>query len=169
MLKLLTDFSAPLSVTAWFSINDRVMGGVSQSALRHDPRGHAVFSGTVSFENHGGFASVRSPPAEFSASGASAYVLDLCGDGKRYKLSLRTDDGFDGINYQCRLEPPPELWSCCRLAVADFVPSFRGRPVSDAPPLDPARVRQIGLVIADHQAGPFALSLRSISAEIAPR
>jgi len=37
--------------------------------------------------------------------------------------------------------------------------------VPGAPPLDPARVRQIGLMIADRQAGPFALAVRSIRAE----
>jgi hypothetical protein len=37
--------------------------------------------------------------------------------------------------------------------------------VPGAPPLDPARVRQIGLMIADGQAVPFALALRSIHVE----
>ena len=35
---------------------------------------------------------------------------------------------------------------------------------TDAPPLDPARVRQVGLLIADRQAGPFALAIRSFAA-----
>jgi hypothetical protein len=47
------------------------------------------------------------------------------------------------------------------------LPSWRGRPVPDAPPLDTARLRQIGLMIADRQEGPFALALRSIAVEIA--
>jgi hypothetical protein len=33
------------------------------------------------------------------------------------------------------------------------------------PPLDPARVRQIGLLIADRQTGAFALALRSLRVE----
>jgi hypothetical protein len=35
--------------------------------------------------------------------------------------------------------------------------------VAGVPPLDPARVRQMGLMIADRQAGPFALAIRSIA------
>jgi NADH dehydrogenase [ubiquinone] 1 alpha subcomplex assembly factor 1 len=34
--------------------------------------------------------------------------------------------------------------------------------VPDAPALDPARIRQVGLMIAGRQAGPFALDMRRI-------
>ncbi len=56
---LLIDFADPSTVALWNPINDGVMGGVSSSQMRHDPAGHAVFTGRVSFENNGGFASVR--------------------------------------------------------------------------------------------------------------
>jgi len=35
----------------------------------------------------------------------------------------------------------------------------------DSPAAGPARVRQVGLMIADRQVGTFALEVRSISAE----
>ncbi|HYN61623.1 MAG TPA: CIA30 family protein [Rubrivivax sp.] len=47
---VLFDFSDPVSVNDWAAIDDRVMGGVSRSRLRHDPAGHAVFEGLVSLE-----------------------------------------------------------------------------------------------------------------------
>lgn len=167
MTSLLFDFSDPLAATLWNPINDGVMGGVSQSQLRYDPAGHAVFAGEVSFENNGGFASVRCQPMDIGRRDVTAYLLDVCGDGKRYKLNLRTDNSFDGINYQVQFQPPAGIWATCRLASADFLPSWRGRPVPNAPPLDSVRVRQIGLMIADRQEGPFALAIRSIAAEIA--
>ena len=55
----LFDFSDPRSVEAWRAIDDRVMGGVSRSRLRHERAGHAVFEGEVSLALNGGFASVR--------------------------------------------------------------------------------------------------------------
>ncbi len=167
MTSLLFDFSDPEAATLWNPINDGVMGGISQSQLRYDPAGHAVFAGQVSFENNGGFASVRCQPTDIGRRDVTAYLLDVCGDGKRYKLNLRTDNSFDGINYQAQFHPPAGIWATCRLASADFVPSWRGRPVPNAPPLDSVRVRQIGLMIADRQEGPFALAIRSIAAEIA--
>ncbi|MHB1374078.1 MAG: CIA30 family protein, partial [Thauera sp.] len=47
-------FDRPEAVHAWSAIDDRVMGGVSRSALRFDPAGHAVFNGQVSPDNNGG-------------------------------------------------------------------------------------------------------------------
>ena len=163
----LIDFSDPQELACWSAINDTVMGGRSRGQMHFDPAGHAVFSGTVSFENDGGFASVRRQPGNLGAAGASGYVLDICGDGKRYKLSTRTDDGFDGINYQCGFHPPAGIWTACRLACSQFLPTWRGRVLLDQPALDPTRVRQVGLLIADRQEGSFSLAIRTIGFDIA--
>lgn len=167
MISVLFDFSGPRPVGLWHPINDGVMGGISRSLLRHDPAGHAVFAGHVSFENKGGFASVRCQPDDLGRQDVIAYLLEVRGDGKRYKLNLRTDNGFDGVNYQLGFLPPAGIWTTCRLASADFLPSWRGRPVPNAPPLDTNRVRQIGLMIADRQAGPFEFAVQSIATESA--
>jgi len=162
---MLFDFSNPREIARWSPINDAVMGGRSQSRLEFDPAGHARFTGTVSFANNGGFASVRCQPGQLGRSGIVAYQLEVLGDGKCYKFNLRTDDRFDGVNYQCRFQPPASVWTSCRLASADFSPTWRGRPVAAAPRLDPARVRQMGFMIADRQEGPFSLAIRRISVE----
>jgi hypothetical protein len=159
------DFTAADSVTGWAPIDDRVMGGISHSHLRHDPAGHAVFEGLVSFERNGGFASVRVQATDLAGEGVTAYLLAVRADGKRYRLNLRLDHGFDGINYQASFLPPVDDWAQLRLPLADFQPTFRGRTLADAPPLDPARVRQVGLMIADRQGGRFSLALRSIGVE----
>lgn len=93
--KSLFRFDAPESVLEWQPINDGVMGGVSSSRLRHDPRGFAVFEGMVSLENRGGFASVRSQVRAPANVDATSYLMEVFSDGKRYKFNLRTDDAFD--------------------------------------------------------------------------
>jgi len=160
------DFSHASVVSGWSAIDDSVMGGVSASRLRHAPEGHAVFEGTVSLERNGGFASVRSRPQALGVGSAAHYIIEVRGDGKRYRLNLRTDDAFDGVNYQAAFDAPAsDGWTTVTLPVERFVPSFRGRPVPSAPPLDPARVRQAGLMIADRQSGPFALAVRTLRSE----
>ncbi len=158
----LFDFSVPRAAEAWRAIDDRVMGGVSRSRLRHDRAGHAVFEGTVSLERNGGFASVRSSPGERGLPGARSCLVEVRGKLKQFKLSLLTDDGFDSLNYQAGFALAGTDWQTLRLPLADFRASFRGREVTDAPPLDPARIRQVGLMIAARQAGPFALDIRRI-------
>jgi len=158
-------FDTVAAVEGWHAIDDRVMGGVSSSGMRWDPAGFGVFTGVVSLQNNGGFASVRLATQALAALEVSAYRLKVCGDGKRYKLNLRTDGAFDGVNYQAEFAPPAGRWCQIQLPLDAFAPSFRGRPVPDAPPLDPARVCQVGLMIAAWQAGPFRLAIASLSLE----
>lgn len=158
-------FDTAASVADFSSIDDRVMGGRSTSRLRHDPAGHAVFEGEVSLADGGGFASVRSRPLPLGDEQAVTCRIEVLGDGKRYKLSLRTDDRFDGMTYQATFEPAAGEWTVLRLPLASFVPTWRGRPVESVAALRPEGLRQLGLVIADRQAGTFALALRSIALE----
>lgn len=163
LCKVLFDFTAPCAADAWRAIDDRVMGGVSRSTLRHDPAGHAVFEGSVSLERNGGFASVRSSPGERGLPGAEACQIEVRGGNKPFKLSLLTDDGFDSLHYQAGFTPAGSGWQTQQLPLAGFRASFRGREVLGAPALDPARIRQVGLVIAAGQAGPFELQIRRIA------
>ena len=162
--RLLVALDTPASVLAWSAVDDAVMGGLSTSQLLFAAAGHADFTGSVSLANNGGFASVRTAPDDYSAPGARTFRLAVRGDGRRYKLNLRTDDAYDGPSYQAVFSPPAGEWSEIVLAIADFTASHRGRPV-DAPPLDPARIRRVGLMIADRQTGSFRLSIRWLRAE----
>ena len=163
MLIELFDFSDPRAADAWRAIDDRVMGGISHSTLRHDPAGHAVFEGTVSLAQNGGFASVRSSPGDRGQVGAEACLIEVRGEAKQFKLSLLTDDGFDSLNYQASFAPEGTDWQTLQLPLAKFRASFRGRDVTNAPALEPARIRQVGLMIAARQAGPFELHIRRFS------
>jgi hypothetical protein len=162
---VLFDFIHPTAVAAWAPVDDRVMGGVSRSRMRPDPAGHAVFEGCVSLEQGGGFASVRCAPGARGRPGARACVLEVRGAGSLFKLNLRTDDGFDGPTWQARFAPTGGAWQTLRLPLADFRATFRGRELPGSPALDPARIRQVGLMIADRQSGPFALDVRHIALE----
>jgi hypothetical protein len=161
-LLLLFDFSDPNAVNEWAPIDDRVMGGISRSRLRQGAADHAVFEGEVSLERNGGFASVRSRPGPRGKPGADACLMAVRGAGKQFKLSLLTDDGFDSLNYQCSFTPSGNDWQTVLLPLAAFRASFRGRDVPAAPALDPACIRQVGLMIAARQAGPFNLDIRWI-------
>lgn len=158
------DFADPSAVLTWAPIDDRVMGGVSRSRLRHDAAGFAVFEGEVSLERNGGFASVRSTPGTRGKPGATAVVIEVRGGGgKQFKLTLLADDGFDSVNYQSNFTPDADDWQTLRLPLSGFRATFRGRDIGGAAPLDSSRIRQVGLMVAGRQAGPFALDVRRIS------
>ena len=162
--RLLIDFSDRAEPPRWIAVNDGVMGGVSQGGLRADSGCTATFQGTVSLENSGGFASVRTGPRDFDLAGWSAIRVRVKGDGKRYRFRIRTDDAFDGIAYQQDFTTTAGEWTEHDFRFADFQPSFRGRPVPDAGPLRPDKIRQLGFLIADGQEGPFELRVQWIHA-----
>lgn len=137
------------------------MGGVSSSRLRHDLAGHATFEGNVSLERNGGFASIRSTPADRGKPGAQTCFIEARTAGKRFKLNLLTNDAFDSISYQASFAPSAD-WQMLRIPLSTFRATFRGRELLGATALEPARIRQVGLMIAERQDGPFALEVRRI-------
>lgn len=162
--KVLFDFPAATNSPAWQVVNDDVMGGVSQSQFQIRTNGGAVFSGVVSLENNGGFASVRSSPVRGSLRGVGTFVLRVRGDGRRYKFTVRTEAGFDAPIYQLAFPTKRGEWEEHRLAFKEFVPTFRGRVLTDVPPLNPERIASVGFLISDQQAGPFRLEIGRITA-----
>jgi monofunctional biosynthetic peptidoglycan transglycosylase len=166
--RMLFDFQASTTSSAWQIVNDDVMGGVSTSRFQILTNGGAVFSGVVSLENNGGFASVRSSPVRHDLTGCGCFVIRLRGDGRRYKFTARTETGFDAPLYQCAFETKRGEWEEHRLAFKDFVPTFRGRTLTGVPPLNPANVTSVGFLISDQQAGPFRLEIVSIRAARQP-
>jgi hypothetical protein len=162
--KTLFDFNTPGQVQDWLTVNDGVMGGISQSRVMFTSTGTAIFQGDVSLENNGGFASVRTYPIDYQLDDFEGLLLRVNGDGQRYKFRLRTNDYFDGIAYQTDFQTRPDSWLTIRVPFTQFVPVFRGFVVADAPPLDSANIAQMGFMISDKQAGPFQLEVDWIKA-----
>lgn len=91
--------SLPLTKMSFAPVDDRVMGGSSQSRVTmHD--GAVVFEGTLVVAG-GGFASVRAMLEGSKWSGAAGLALTCVGDGRAgYKVVLKSDGNFDGVTYQ---------------------------------------------------------------------
>jgi len=161
--KVLFEFGKDTSVEAWQVVNDDVMGGVSRSRF-WVTNNLGVFSGQVSLENNGGFASVRTRPGQLNCEDQQGFLVRLRGDGRRYRFTVRTDDRFDGVLYQLSFPTQKGEWKGHWLPFPDFKPTYRGRVLSDVPPLDPARITSVGFLIADKQAGQFELEIDWIKA-----
>jgi len=172
----LFDFTQPtidLQAT-WGAVDDVVMGGVSQSEMRLGS-GYAVFSGNVSIDNSGGFASVRTRNFEpsLNLSNYRGVELRVKGDGQRYKLFLRTEAKWDGVGYAHSFDTIANDWMTIQVPFADLVPIFRAKTVSDAP-LDTTQICSFQLMLSKFEydralnprftPGLFSLQIESISA-----
>ncbi|HLO84084.1 MAG TPA: CIA30 family protein [Nostocaceae cyanobacterium] len=175
--KVIFDFTQPTAELkdVWGALDDVVMGGVSESNLQIIENS-AVFTGNVSIANSGGFASVRtknfSPP--FDLSGYQGVKLRVKGDGKRYKIFLRTETAWDGIGYSYSFDTVADTWIDVTIPFREFIPVFRAKTVKDCPEIDTSRVRSFQLMLSKFEydgalnpqfsPGGFALQLASIKA-----
>ena len=94
------------------------MGGRPASRAVRTGDSTLVFVGEVSLDNNGELASIRTAPQQHDLAGATGIVLRVRGDGKRYRVNLRTDATFDGIQYQARFITVDDTWQDIRLDFA---------------------------------------------------
>ncbi|MDF7823292.1 CIA30 family protein [Pontiellaceae bacterium B12227] len=146
----------------WYAVNDGVMGGLSQSRAEQIDGSSLRFSGIVSFENNGGFASIRRSAEIFELEDSMGIRLRIKGDGKNYQLRFRTSQRFDGVAYKHDFSSVKGAWSEVELMWSDFVATFRGRAVPGAPALSASAIEQVGFLIADKQEGVFSLDIASL-------
>lgn len=161
---VLFDFNGGSAGSEWKSVNDTVMGGVSNSRMTTSDAGHALFTGNVSLENNGGFASVRGPNFSHRLGEYRGIAVRVRGDGKTYKAGLRTDELFDGVFHQAGFSTIKGEWQEIQIPFTDFIPTYHGRRLSEDKRMAPDEVRSVSLLISDKQAGPFQLEIDWIKA-----
>ena len=154
-------FESPQEAENWVIVNDTVMGG--RSAARVEVSDNRLyFFGLLSLENNGGFASTRRIGDPQNWQSSHPLKVKLKGDGRAYQLRIRTNRGFDGVAYVANFQTNAEH-QVVEFSEADFSPQWRGRLVRNAPDLDFADIRQIGVMLADKSPGTFKLELSAIS------
>ncbi|UCD52325.1 MAG: CIA30 family protein [Phycisphaerales bacterium] len=163
--KLLMDFSDASAASQWISVNDSVMGGLSEGGFRLTDNKTLVFYGSISLENRGGFASIRTRPSDLNLDGYDTIALRVRGDGRMYYFNLRTSSYRTAGSYRAPLKTQEGAWQEVRIPLTDFGYSAFGRPVTGVDPLMANRIQSVGFTLADKQAGPFRLEVDWINAE----
>ena len=162
--RVLFDFRKPEAAKLWQPVNDGVMGGVSDGKFRITEQGMMEFYGTLSLENNGGFASVRSTPKKLGLADGDVIVARVRGDGRQYYLNLRAATRRIAFSYRASFETKKGKWQEQRVPLSKFQATSFGRPIRDAAPVDPREVTSIGFLLADKKAGPFKLEVEWIKA-----
>lgn len=165
-VKPLMDFSDPAIADRWVSVNDNVMGGVSKGGFRITDDATLEFSGSISLENRGGFASIRTQPTDLQLDGYDVLAIRVKGDGRTYYFNLRATSTQAAGSYRAPFRTEKNLWQEVRIPVKSFNYSAFGRRIPGAEPLSASKIRSVGFTLADKQAGPFRLEVDWIRAEI---
>ncbi|WP_372995551.1 CIA30 family protein [Marinobacter sp.] len=145
----------------WDSLGDQVMGGQSDGALVNSAEGVGLFQGIVRLDNGGGFASVKADlPEPVDASQWTGIELLAKGDGKTYKIGLRNSTNRRTIVYQHAFTPGTEEWSRIRLPFSEFIPTWRGKTLTDEVALNLSHLASVSLFVSGRQVGDFQLKMQ---------
>ncbi|MEQ9483794.1 CIA30 family protein [Coleofasciculus sp. F4-SAH-05] len=175
--QLIFDFKHPSDDVkeTWGAVDDVVMGGVSESSIRLIDQA-ALFSGTVSTKNSGGFVSVRTRnfDSPLNLAGYEGMELRVKGDGQRYKFILRTESRWDGISYCYSFDTEKDTWIDVRVPFEALIPVFRAKTLPDAEPFDPSHIYAVQLMLSkfeydgalnpNFEPGTFSLQVKTIKA-----
>lgn len=173
----LFDFSQPSDdlKNTWGAVDDVVMGGVSESEIKLVD-GAAVFTGNVSTQNSGGFASVRTKnlTQPLDLSKYEGIELRVRGDGNRYKFLLRTESKWDGVAYSYSFDTVSNTWTTVRIPFSQMVPVFRAKTLTTGDKIDSKNICSLQLMLSKFEydgelnpqftPGSFALQVESIKA-----
>lgn len=159
------DFAQPSEGRRWRTVLDGVMGGRSTGRFVVEEQ-RMLFSGVLN-TNGGGFSSVRRRGGDLrlGVPGELGIRLRVRGDGRTYTLRLRQP--VRGLRYTPSYRAGfttsrDRAWQEVFIPYADLRPTWRGRKL-DLPPVDPARVDEVGISIDDKIDGPFRLEVRDVS------
>jgi monofunctional biosynthetic peptidoglycan transglycosylase len=158
----LFDFSKPDAANQWQTVNDGVMGGVSDGRLRVSDQGIMEFFGTLSLENNGGFASVRSKAKALELKDGDVIVARIRGDGRDYYFNLQVPTRRIAFSYRASFKTKAGEWQEIKVPLKEFQATSFGRPVREAGPVEADKVNSIGFLLADKKAGPFKLAVEWI-------
>ncbi|WP_396214116.1 CIA30 family protein [Gemmatimonas sp.] len=140
----------------WNVVNDGVMGGRSAGFVAVE-QGTLRFTGTLVTQG-GGFTSVRARRA-VDLTGQQGIELRVRGSGRQFEVEL--DDGERAYGRTVSRRAPfatSAEWTLVRVPFSALRSTIFGRAVN-APPINVARIRGLGLYMVDGKDGPFHLDV----------
>ena len=158
----LINTSNDIGLEDWRIVNDDVMGGVSSSTLYLNEEQNLVFSGNLSLENNGGFASSRMGFERGILDKVKLFKLKVKGDGKTYKFRFR--EGYRSTNYSSNFNTIKNEWIEIEIKTSDLKPMFMGYYSYRSPKLDTKKLSSLGFQISDKQKGDFKLEIMHVKA-----
>jgi monofunctional biosynthetic peptidoglycan transglycosylase len=155
---VLFDFTSANAAAEWQTVNDGVMGGVSEGNFKVTEK-TMTFFGTLSLENNGGFASVRTKVKKLGLENGDTLVARIRGDGRVYSLNLYVDKRRMAFSYRAEVQTKQDSWIEVNVPLEKFEATSFGRVIKDAGPVNPKEVNALGFLLGDKKAGAFKLEV----------
>lgn len=155
---VLFDFTRAEAASEWQTVNDGVMGGVSEGNFKVAAE-TLEFFGTLSLENNGGFTSVRTKAKKVGLEDGDTLVARVRGDGREYSLNLYLNKRMMAFSYRAAVQTKKDTWIEVKVPLDKFEATSFGQVVKDAGTVEPKEVNAVGFLLGDKKAGPFKLEV----------
>ncbi len=142
----------------WTIVNDGVMGGLSSSEIIETEEKTLIFSGLVSLENNGGFASVRYND-NFKVNKDTKLKIKLIGDSKDYQIRIKSSR-FTRYSYTKTIQTSSDIQTII-IPLNEFSAQFRGFNI-DKENFNYNRLQEIGFLIGNKKSEKFRLEIVEI-------
>ena len=163
--KVLFDFTKADAAKEWQTVNDGVMGGVSEGKFKITDQKTLEFFGTLSLENNGGFASVRTKAKKLGLEKGDTLLARIRGDGREYTLNLYLNKPLIAFSYRAAVPTKKGEWIEVQIPLNKFEAASFGQVVKEAGAVKPDEVNALGFLLGDKKAGPFQLEVEWIKVE----
>ena len=165
----LFDFTEADAPKQWQTVNDGVMGGVSEGKFKITDTKTMEFFGTLSLENNGGFASVRTKAKKLSLEKGDTIVAKIRGDGRQYMLNLYPNKQRMAYSYRATVQTKKDEWIEVKVPLDKFEATSFGRIVKNAGLVKPEEINSLGFMLGDKKAGRFKMEIEWIKVERASK
>lgn len=157
--KVLFTFKNNKDAKVWQTVNDGVMGGVSEGNFRMTTNGTMEFLGELSLKNNGGFASVRSKPTKLDLQEGETIIARIRGDGRKYYLNLFVPTLRIASSWRFPVQTKVDQWMEVRAPLKEFIATSFGRKINNAGTVDASKINSVGFLLSDKKEGPFKLEI----------
>lgn len=148
--------------TSWSAVNDGVMGGRSSGVVSYEDD-LLRFTGSVSFKNNGGFASIRSPYMNRDMTDWTKVTIRYRCNGQSLGFSMEHFEQWYLPNYKMILPETNMQWEEITFNLKDFKEYRIGSPTGNL--IDQSklsRIIRLGFITNDKKEGSFKAEIDNI-------
>ena len=119
-----------------------------------------LFWGQLSFENNGGFASIRTSVTSGDLDNSDGISAVVTGDGRRYKFTTHKKGSYGMWSTEFNTEPGKQV--TIYFPYDEMKPTFMGRPNPSAGKVNVDDVDAIGFMMSDKNSDMFKLKIHHL-------
>jgi hypothetical protein len=125
------------------------MGGVSKTETKPGTF-DGLFSGYVSTERNGGFAGLRTrlftPPKDVTS--CRGFILNVKGDGQRYKMIARDDSDWNGVAWSASFDTKRDVFTQIKIPFDSLKPTRFAKVLPNHQPFNKSTLYGVQLTLS---------------------